>query len=599
MSGLPKQILPFFSHFIKKQKGPFFFSQVGSLAWTLDHTLFPVIFMLLIDALTANMDHRDNIFGAITPILLLGAGLWFTIEFGFRMSGLFWAKAIPRMEADVRLEMFNYVQHHSYKYFTNQFAGSLSNKINEMPACMTRILQLVTTLFIPVGFAIVISTTLFTIVQPYFGLILFTWVILHLLICFAFSKKSDTLSSEHAEARSVLAGKIVDSLSNHLNVKLFARFDEERRYINTYQRAEIEKHYKSLWYLEKLKIALGILAFIIPGAILTIYMLYQWKLGTLSNGEVIFVLNSSWNIQIMVILAGLELPNLFREIGIAKQALSIIQEPHEIVNAPLAKNLSVKQGEIIFDNVTFHYTPGRALFKDKSLLIRPGEKIGLVGYSGSGKTSLVHLLLRHYNIDKGNIFIDGQDIATVTLNSLRSSIAMIPQEPLLFHRSLMENVRYGQVNATDADVIEACKKANAHDFIIKLPEGYSTYVGERGIKLSGGQRQRIAIARAILKNAPILILDEATSALDSVTEKHIQEDIHEVMHGRTSIVIAHRLSTIAHMDRILVFENGEVIEEGTHDELLHLSGRYADMWHMQAGGFLPFADEDAFVDDDS
>lgn len=249
--------------------------------------------------------------------------------------------------------------------------------------------------------------------------------------------------------------------------------------------------------------------------------------------------------------------------------------------------MKVTQGQIFFDKVKFCYMGSEALFKNKSVIIEPGQKVGLVGYSGSGKTTFVNLILRLYDATEGLILIDGQDIKEVTQDSLRANIGMIPQDPSLFHRTLMENIRYGRINATDEEVIEAAKKAHAHDFIINLPEGYNSLVGERGVKLSGGQRQRIAIARAILKNAPILLLDEATSQLDSVAESYIQESLWRLMQNKTTIVIAHRLSTLLHMDRILVFEEGQIIEDGTHSELLERNGQYKSLWDAQVGGFLP------------
>ncbi len=404
-------------------------------------------------------------------------------------------------------------------------------------------------------------------------------------VCLLSAKRCDHLALLHAESRSGLSGKIVDSLSNNLNVKLFARFNAEKDYLNIHQSREKEAHRTSLMYIEKIKFVLGAISFLFPGVLMTTFIILSWKNYQITTGEVIFILNTSWNITMMVWFAGLELPNLFKEIGISKQALSLIQTPHEISDAPNAKDLIVTKGEIEFNHVTFYYSKARALFKDKMLKIHSGERIGLVGFSGSGKTSFINLILRHFEVEKGEILIDGQNIAQVTQDSLRNAIAMIPQEPVLFHRSLMENIRYGNPKATDEEVIEACRKAHCDEFNNKLPDGYQTFVGERGLKLSGGQRQRIAIARAILKNAPILILDEATSALDSITERQIQEDLNDLMEGRTVIVIAHRLSTIAALDRILVFDNGEVVEEGSHQELIDLGGGYANMWHMQAGGF--------------
>lgn len=574
-------------HYLKEQKSNFILIQLCAFAWTLDHTLWPYWNMKLIDILTNHMGDRSDIFAILTPLILAGITLWFTVEIMFRIGGFLLAKASPKMEANIRLNLFDYVQRHSYNYFSNHFAGSLSNKINDLPPCVSRILQLVQLLFLPVALAVFIAIFIFTSIQPLFGLILLSWIVIHVGICLFFAKKCDTLSHIHAEARSQLAGKIVDSLSNYLNTKLFSRYRYELEYVKQYQEIERKKHEKSLWYVELVKIPLGIFSLIIPGFLLIGLTLYYWKNNQVTNGEVVYILNGSANIMIMTWLAGLELPNFFKETGIAKQALTLIEDPHEIVDDPEAKKLVVTKGEIAFNKVTFHYHPGHALFKDKSLVIHPGEKIGLVGFSGSGKTSFINLILRHYDVEEGEILIDGQNISVVTMESLRNAIAMIPQEPVLFHRTLKENIRYGNLKATDEEVIEASKRAHCHEFISKLPEGYDTYVGERGLKLSGGQRQRIAIARAILKNAPIIILDEATSALDSLTEKMIQEGLEQLLTGKTSIVIAHRLSTIAHLDRILVFENGEVLEEGTHEELLLHNGRYAEMWQMQAGGFLP------------
>lgn len=592
MEKLPKTLFLFFIHFLKKQKWTLFLIQIGSLAWSLDHTLWPVVLERMIDTFTNHLGERSKIFSELAPILIFGAALWIINEIGFRAAGVLWAKFNPILEANVRMSVFDYVQRHSYRYFSNQFAGSLSNKINDLPQSMSRMIQLITVIFIPVLVAIVISTTLFFFLKPIFAVILLTWITIHMSVCLLSAKRCDHLAHVHAESVSNLSGKIVDSLSNNLNVKLFARFNAEKDYLNIHQSREKEAHRTSLMFIEKIKFILGAFSFLFPGVLMTTFIILSWKNYQITTGEVIFTLNTSWNITMMVWFAGLELPNLFKEIGISKQALSLIQTPHEISDAPDAKELVVTKGEIIFDHVTFYYSKAKALFKDKKLTIHPGERIGLVGFSGSGKTSFINLILRHFEVEKGQILIDGQDISKVTQNSLRNAIAMIPQEPVLFHRTLMENIRYGNPKATDEEVIEACKKAHCHEFVMKMTDGYQTFVGERGLKLSGGQRQRIAIARAILKNAPILILDEATSALDSITERHIQEDLNELMKGRTVIVIAHRLSTIAELDRILVFDNGEVVEEGSHQELIDLGKGYADMWHMQAGGFISESEEE-------
>jgi ATP-binding cassette subfamily B protein len=282
----------------------------------------------------------------------------------------------------------------------------------------------------------------------------------------------------------------------------------------------------------------------------------------------------------------------FEYIGNVTDGVSVIVRPHEVVDLRGARELAVARGEIRFEDVHFGYAGGMQVFRGLNLTIAPGQRVGLVGFSGSGKSTLLNLVLRLYDIQGGRILIDGQDIREVTQDSLRRAVSMIAQDPMLFHRSLRENVRYGSLEATDDEVQDAARRAHAHEFIMSLPEGYDSLVGERGVRLSGGQRQRVAIARSLLKDSPIFLLDEATSSLDSVTERLIQDSIATLMHGRTAVVIAHRLSTIAHLDRIIVFHHGAVVEDGTHDELLARSGHYTHMWSMQAGGFLPEREND-------
>ena len=584
---LPKTLPAFFWHFLKKQWKWLLLIQIFSFAWSLDHTIWPYVIMLLIDGITNFAGDKAEVWHALSVPIIMGLTLWLTVEISFRLSGIMGAKVFPIIEADMRISMFDYVLHHSHLYFSNQMAGAIANKISDMPQSMTRILQQLMHLFLPVGLALMISTILFFRISPFFALILVSWVTIHMGICLAYSRKCDEYSNIHAESRSVLSGKIVDSLTNTTNIRLFARNRFEHDYLSYFQRDELKKHWQSLWYIEKMKFTLGIASFLGAGIALNWYMIYSWQQGHLSAGEVVFIFNTTWNITMMAWLAGLELPLLFKEIGVCRQALTIIQDPHDIIDVSDVKPLKVTRGEIVFDHVTFCYLNHQNLFEDKTITLQSGEKVGLVGFSGSGKTTFVNLILRYYDVQGGRILIDGQDISKVTQASLREQISMIPQDPSLFHRSLMENIRYGRLNATDEEVIAASKRAHCHEFILKMPEKYQSPVGERGVKLSGGQRQRIAIARAILKKAPILILDEATSALDSVTEKEIQEGLEVLMEGHTTLVIAHRLSTLSGMDRILVFDAGKIVEEGTHEELIQAHGHYARMWNMQAGGFLP------------
>lgn len=588
---LPKKLSSFFWFFLKSKWKWILAIQLCCFGWAVDHTLWPVILMLVIDALTNFQGDRQTVWTVLSYPVMLGAFLWVFVEILYRAAGFLLAYVTPRLEAAIRMSMFDYVAQHSYVYFSKQFAGGISNKISDMTQSFSRVLQMVTTLFLPVGLALIISIALFAQVQPMFAVILALWLSLHIGICLASAKKCDWYSNIHAEARTKLAGLVVDSLSNHLNVRLFGRHKYENEYLARCQKEEMLLHQNSLIYMEKIKIALGIASLLGAGVAINWYMLWAWQREMITTGEVVFIFNTTWNITIMAWLAGLELPNLFKEIGVCRQALTIIQDAHDLVDIPQATPLQIKKGEIAFENITFHYIPNHNIFEDKNITLAAGSKVGLVGFSGSGKSTFVHLILRYFDVEQGRILIDNQDITTVSQISLRDQIAMIPQDTSLFHRTLMENIRYGRLEATDEEVMEAAKKARCHDFISELAEKYHTVAGERGVKLSGGQRQRIAIARAILKNAPILILDEATSSLDSVTEKEIQSALEHLIEGRTCIFIAHRLSTLCGMDRILVFKDGKIIEDGSHEKLLEANGHYALMWNMQAGGFLPDAPE--------
>jgi len=345
----------------------------------------------------------------------------------------------------------------------------------------------------------------------------------------------------------------------------------------------IPKQIKVYKYDFKIQLIADFLYILMMGFVL-FYMIYLKREGVVSIGDFAFVFGMILSVMKDIYDATLSLQDFSRSMGDFKSSLSILNVPHENLDLPGALPIEIKSPEIEFKNFSFTYKGGEEVFKNLNLTIKPGENVGLVGESGAGKSSLINLLLRYFESQKGEILIDGQNINTVTQDSLRENIAVIPQDTMLFHRTLMENIRYGNPNATEAQVIAACKKAHIHDFIIGLPEKYNAYVGERGIKLSGGQRQRIAIARAILKHAPILILDEATSALDSQTEKYIQEGLSFFLNDKknTVIAIAHRLSTLKHMDRIVVLDKGKVVEEGTHDQLIrNKKSLYSKLWKLQ------------------
>lgn len=563
----------------------------AALIWAITNTLQPYILKLIIDKASSFQGDKVTAFTSIKPYIAFYILLWVILALDMRFLDWVKLKLFPSLRQDTMSTMFSYLNHHSHHYFQNNFAGSLINKISDMQSGIIDILTILDDAFAQVlGITIAIASLL--LIHPIFAFILIAWIIGFLLITLLFFKSVQNLSHGFAEARSSLVGKMVDSIGNIINIRLFAKHQYEDNYIGKAIADTIHKDRKMLAKIIHMRIWWDISIVAMLGINLWLLgKLYSQNLVTIGDFSFIISLSISilWNLWY---IAG-QFVSFSEQVGKCQQALTIINAAHDIVDRKDAKPLVVTRGEIEFKNVSFSYDEGEQLFQDKTILIKPGEKIGLVGFSGSGKSTFANLILRLFEVESGSILIDQQNINEVTQDSLRKNIALIPQDISLFHRTLMENIRYGNSKASDEEVIEASKKAHCHEFISQLSQGYQAMVGERGIKLSGGQRQRIAIARALLKNAPILILDEATSALDSVTEKYIQEALHYLMQGKTTIVIAHRLSTLSEMDRILVFNQGQIIEDGTHLELIQLNGHYAKMWHMQAGGFLPeFLDEE-------
>jgi ATP-binding cassette subfamily B protein len=501
-------------------------------------------------------------------------------------------KSTTSIRADIIKAMYAYVQQHSFHYFQNNHAGSLANKITDLSKGATTVIeQIISPLFSEIS-TITIAIISMYLVHPIFGVILATWSVIYLIMIALFTKKTLKYSSVFSETNSTCMGKLSDGVINIMTVKLFGRNKYEESYLDKYIRKSKLKHQALQWYMLKVKYIQSIfVTLLLAGMIVALITAKSKDLITIGDFSIIFslsytVANCLWLISSYCVI-------FFENLGICNQALSIINAPHEITDASDATDLDVPTGEITFDKVSFSYEGEAKIFTNKSIVIKGGQKVGLVGFSGSGKSTFISLILRLYDPSSGRILIDGQDIAAIKQNNLRQQIAMVPQEPSLLHRTLLENIQYGSLDTTMEQVIEASKKAHCHDFIELLESKYDTMVGERGIKLSGGQRQRIAIARAILKDAPILILDEATSSLDSVTERKIQESLDYLMQDRTTLVIAHRLSTLYTMDRILVFKDGEVIEEGTHESLLEKDGHYNDLWNMQARGFLPYKPKNA------
>jgi ATP-binding cassette subfamily B protein len=575
----------FIWRFVGKRRWMFGIILVLSFIWAIEILFWPYFIGEVVDVLVHSDAERLLAWPTLKFLLLIGAGGWIVMDFGFRFRDYLLARTLPKVEADIRMRMFDHVQHHSPRYFSEHFAGSLANKIGDMVSAVTVILRSILVWFIPLAFTCALTIVIFSTIHATLAMVIAAWMAIHFWLCWVFTLKCEEYSHLHGEARSTLVGKIVDSLTNNFVVNLFFRFRFEKAHIDRYQQEERGTNLLAQVYPVKMFTALSV-AFAAELFTFTGFLIHYWLAGKISTGVVVQGIITIWNLSMAVWLVADKAPELFQHLGISKQALSVVNDPQDVLDEPNATDLVVQQGEIVFDNVTFHYGK-KEVFHNKSVKIKAGEKVGLVGYSGAGKSTFVNLILRFFPLKQGRILIDGQDIAHSTLESLRKNIALIPQDPILFHRSLEENIRYGRIDASEQEILEAAKLAHCDEFIRKCPHEYKTLVGERGTKLSGGEKQRIAIARAMLHKAPILLLDEATSALDSVTEKYIQDSLDKLMANRTTIVIAHRLSTLSKMTRILVFDHGRIIEEGSHSELLDKNGHYAKMWKMQAGGFLP------------
>lgn len=584
-----KQIFKFILQALRPSLGFICLAIGASLLLAVEVSLSPYLTKVLLNRV-ANSPGIQNLAYLGAPAILLVLATFLTAVIRQVYIYCFDICLLPTLRSTITNNVMEHLLHHSQNYYQNQFPGSLTNKINNLTSSIPNLLERsIESLFINTCALIIAVGTLWW-VNIQFALIIFFWAILWIGFASTYSRKLRALSASWSEAMAKVSGYLVDILSNILSVRLFSRQTQE---LNAFKKivdtSTIINKAIEWRYFQALSFH-SISVVVVQG--LTLYLLLKGRqMETITLGDFALVLGINTSIVLSFWRLANDFSQFAKHVGRITQALQSILIPIEIQDAPDAQPLKVHQGSITFDHVSFRYTGHSEaqanFFDNQSIVIPAGQKVGLVGYSGGGKSTFVNLILRLFDISSGHILIDGQDIQSVTQASLRQAISMIPQEPLLFHRSLMENIRYGAIGASDAAVIEAAKQAHAHDFILQQSEGYKALVGERGVKLSGGQRQRIAIARAILKNAPILILDEATSQLDSVTEQHIQDSLWNLMQGKTTLIIAHRLSTLSKMNRILVFEGGHIVQDGTHAGLLSQEGLYADLWKVQVGGFLP------------
>jgi ATP-binding cassette subfamily B multidrug efflux pump len=588
----PEGLVAFYWHFIRQTKGWYAAMFAASLTVALLDTVIP-LFIGRVVALMEAPDRQAALTSALPMLLamvalvLVARPLAILIDVSIRHNAL-----VPGATSLIRWQSHWHVVRQSWPFFQNDFAGRIANRVMQTASSLR---ESAMSSIRAVWYIGVYGATAFGLMMAAdwrLTVPIATWAVGYVLVLKVFVPRLRELSRVSSEGRSLVMGRVVDSYTNILTVKLFGRMRDEDAYV----REAMDGHYgamrRHLARITQFQLALTVLnALLLVGT--AAIGLTLWAQGSIDAGQVATALPLAWQTVNAAGWVSWEVTSIFENIGTVQEGMQSIAVPHSGVDRPGARALEVTRGEIKFENLTFAYgrSDSAPVVENLSLTIRPGERVGLVGRSGAGKSTLVNLLLRLHETESGRITIDGQDIAHVTQESLRKRVGMVTQDTSLLHRSIAANIRYGKPTASDAEVMAAARKAQAHDFIVTLRDwhgrtGYAAHVGERGVKLSGGQRQRVALARVILKDAPILVLDEATSALDSEVELAIQEQLLDLMQGKTVIAIAHRLSTIARMDRLVVLDAGKVVEEGTHDELLRHRGHYEKLWRHQSGGFI-------------
>jgi len=546
----------------------------------------PLYYKRFFDLLSSGQD-KNIIAPQLIHLLFITLGIAGASWLGWRLGSIAGVSFQAKAMASLRRQAYNHLIHHSYSFFANNFAGALVQRVGRYARSFERFTDRIIWSLVPllvrlIGIIIVTLT-----IEPRLTILIFSWALIYMATNYFYSSWKLKYNLRAAEADSQTTAVLADTIANQNNIDIFSRHEKEKdnfRKVTADQKKIVAFNWNVDLGLDAIQSA-----FIIAIEFAIFYLaIHYWQVGVVTLGTFVLV-------QMYVLGLGgrlWEFSRIVRDFygsyADTKEMVEIMKLPYEIVDLPGAKPLKVPDGQVIFDNVSFAFSDAnnQEVLKNISLKVAAGEKVALVGPSGSGKTTLVRLLLRLYDVVSGKILIDGQEIKEVTLESLRSSISLVPQDPILFHRTIMENIRYGKEGATNEEVLEAAKLAHCDEFVNNLNQKYETYVGERGIKLSGGERQRVAIARAILKNAPILILDEATSSLDSRSEAFIQDALDVLMKEKTVIVIAHRLSTIRKMNRIIVLEKGNIKEMGTHEELVATDTLYKKLWTLQAGGFI-------------
>lgn len=508
-------------------------------------------------------------------------GTYLGISLSLRFRNICARYFYPAMQKSMTMRLHKSLQKKEFHYFQAHLTGAVANRVIGLTRSSIELLELIVTAWFTLTLVVVYLGFLL-LCSPWFTLAYCLWLSIFVPVTIWAASYANDFSKGYAESQMTLAGYLVDSINNIYFVKLFGQYFYEEERIDRASSDTFNKNVYLKNYLIRFRLVLDF--FVLTILAINLYLLvYLYQFGLVTAGDFAFVLVTTLDISWYIWeFFGEQFFRMIQEYGHAQQGFALFKNPMYYKDVPNAKPLLVSHGEIEFRSMTYCYDESNKLFDQFNCRIKAGEKVGLVGYSGSGKTTLLHLMLRFLPVMKGSVYIDGQDIRQVSLASIRQHITMIPQDTTLFHRSVHDNICYGNTQATREQVVRAAKKAHAHDFIMQLPHGYDTTVGERGGKLSGGQRQRIAIARAFLKDSPILLLDEATSSLDTVTERAIYESLQDLLKGRTTVVIAHRLSTIKSMDKIIVLNKGEIVEQGSHRYLISKGGYYAKMWAHQS-----------------
>jgi ATP-binding cassette subfamily B protein len=562
----------------------------GSLALIqVSEVMGPLFLKKFIDVVSKSTP--NDILQSSTYLPLVGYALaLLTSWFLFRVQMIANTKMVAKVMRDLTNRGFAYLIHHSHDFFISNFAGTLTRRVSRYARSYEQVYDVADYFFTTGLFSVGVISVLFYR-NVWLGTALLLWTLFFLILQVFMTKWRYQYKLARSAEDSRLTGALSDAIGNHTAITFFAAEAHEKNLISSVVTGWYKATMQS-WNADVLNYAIQGFIVRLAQVALLFLGLVLWTKGYLSVGD--FILIQIYMLTLMERIGGLgsNMRRLYDAVADANEMIDILEQPHEIADTTGATNLAVTTGEIKINNITFTFSDSRPILQDFSMTIRGGEKVAFVGPSGAGKSTITKLILRLHEVTKGEISIDGQNIASVTQQSLRRSIGFVPQESVLFHRTLKENILYGNPEASEEEMVRAAKKAHAHEFISRLPLGYDTLVGERGVKLSGGERQRVAIARAILKNAPILVLDEATASLDSESEHFIQDALDTLMESKTVIVIAHRLSTIMKMDRIVVMEYGKIAAQGTHDQLLKQGGLYAKLWNIQAGGFLADQEEE-------